>query len=154
MLLIVPQEDRVRQSRMDTFVTSRHCGPDKANNINDMVATDMLPISFVEGTGFRRLLQSLEPSYVPCSRKLITARLHKRYEECAQAIKTELNKATSVALTTDGWTALTTGNYVTIVMKTFITRIRYSTLSASAPRIYKFKLTSDKSEHVAKVNNH
>jgi len=80
-----------RKSRMDTFVTSRHCGPDKANKINDiitdMVATDMLPISFVKGTGFRRLLQSLEPSYVPCSIKLITARLYKRYEECAHAIK-------------------------------------------------------------------
>ena len=33
-----------RQSRMDTFVTSRHCGPDKANKINDMI-TDMVATS-------------------------------------------------------------------------------------------------------------
>jgi len=94
-----------RQSSMSTFVvtsSSHHCRPDKANKISDMitdmVAMDMLPIVFVEGTGFRCLMKFLEPAYIPCSRKMIrpTSRLEKRYGECAAQVKVDLKATTNL----------------------------------------------------------
>jgi len=109
------------QSSMSTFVvtsSSHHCRPDKANKITDMitdmVAIDTLPIAFVEGTGFRRLMEFLEPAYIPCGRKTITSQLEKRYKECAAKVKADLKATTNTALTTDARTTPTTENYVTI----------------------------------------
>ena len=82
------------QRTLDTFIvpsSSRQCPPSRANAITemitDMIAIDMLPISFVKGTGFRRLLRFVEPSYIPCARKLVTSRLEKKYGECATDTK-------------------------------------------------------------------
>lgn len=78
-----------------------------------MIAKDMLPISFVEGEGFRDLMQFLEPEYKIPSRKTITCRLEKLQEESASVLRNNLANAHRVALTTDSWTALTE-SYVTV----------------------------------------
>ncbi len=63
-------------------LTTRHCTPGKAqqitNKLADMIAVDMLPISVVEGTGFRALMAVVEPGYVVPGRKHITSRLEER----------------------------------------------------------------------------
>lgn len=41
----------------------------------------MLPISFVEGKGFRSLMEFVEPDFTVLSRKTITAKLEKLYDD-------------------------------------------------------------------------
>lgn len=59
-------------------------------------------------------MEFVEPGYQMPHRKAVTSRLEKRYKECAEKIKAELNEARAVAITTDGWTALTTESYITV----------------------------------------
>lgn len=82
--------------------------------ITDMVAQDLLPLSFVDGTGFRQLMSCVEPEYHVPSRMTITRQLEARYEACAQGIKDQLSKASYVSITTDGWTSNTTESYITV----------------------------------------
>ena len=49
--------------------------------ITKMIAKDMLPISFVEGEGFRKLMDFVEPEFSVPSRKTITARLEKLFDD-------------------------------------------------------------------------
>ncbi|XP_063743762.1 E3 SUMO-protein ligase ZBED1-like [Eleginops maclovinus] len=79
-----------------------------------MVAKDMLPISFVEGEGFRELMNFVEPEYKVLCRKTITSRLEKLHIENASILRNDLENADKVSLTTDSWTALTTESYVTV----------------------------------------
>ena len=57
------------QRTMETFVSPlvRRCPPSRATEITDllvdMVATDLLPLSSVDGRGFRRLMEFVEPGY-------------------------------------------------------------------------------------------
>jgi len=111
---------RGQQMAMDNFVRPlvRQCPPSRVGEITDlivdMVATDMLPLSFVDGPGFRGLMEFIEPAYNVPRRKSVTTRLEQRYNECVDKIKSELKEAHAVAITTDGWTALTTESYITI----------------------------------------
>lgn len=107
------------QKSMTDFVTAkRKCDNSRKEQITQLVASmvsgDMLPLSFVEGAGFRRLMEFVEPEYSVPSRKTITSRIEKQYEEAATLLKTNLNAAKSVAITTDAWTALTAESYVTV----------------------------------------
>lgn len=76
--------------------------------ITDMITKDMLPLSFVEGEGFRKLMACVEPEYKVPSRKTVTARVESTYDTMASNLKSQLQRAEAVAITTDGWTALTT----------------------------------------------
>jgi hypothetical protein len=79
-----------------------------------MVAQDLLPLSFVDGTGFKQLMQFVEPEYHVPSRMTITRQLEARYDECAKKIKDKLSNVAHVSITTDGWTSNTTESYVTV----------------------------------------
>ena len=79
-----------------------------------MIAKDMLPISFVEGEGFREFMAFVEPEYTVPSRKTVTSRLEKLFDDGASDLRTQLASAKKVSLTTDSWTALTTESYLTI----------------------------------------
>uniref|UniRef100_H2ZY22 HAT C-terminal dimerisation domain-containing protein n=1 Tax=Latimeria chalumnae TaxID=7897 RepID=H2ZY22_LATCH len=79
-----------------------------------LISKDMLPISFVEGDGFKELMEYIEPEYTVPARKTIMARLEKLHIECAAAVSNKLTVAEKVAITTDSWTALNTESYVTI----------------------------------------
>jgi hypothetical protein len=108
------------QRTMETFVSPlvRRCPPSRATEITDlladMVTTDLLPLSCVDGAGFRRLFEFVEPGYQMPHRKAITTRIERRYKDCADKIKADLSEARAVAITTDGWTALTTESYITV----------------------------------------
>jgi hypothetical protein len=108
------------QKTMEGFVNPliRRCPPSRANEITDlladMVATDILPLSFVDGSVFRTLMEYIEPGYHVPHRKAVTSRLEKRYNDCVLRLKSELKQAQSVAITTDGWTSTTTESYVTV----------------------------------------
>uniref|UniRef100_H3B362 HAT C-terminal dimerisation domain-containing protein n=1 Tax=Latimeria chalumnae TaxID=7897 RepID=H3B362_LATCH len=79
-----------------------------------IIAKDMLPISFVEGDGFKELMEYIEPKYTAPARKTIMARLEKLHTECAATVSDKLAIVENVAITTDLWTALNTESYVTI----------------------------------------
>lgn len=74
----------------------------------------MLPLSFVEGEGFKEVLQFLEPDYDIPSRRTITARIELQHESSVSKLKSTLATVDFVAITSDSWTALTTESYVTI----------------------------------------
>ena len=70
-----------------------------------MIVSDYLPLSIVEGTGFRRLLSIVAPDFdVPC-RKTIRGRIIKRYDDEKATLDIDLGAVTSAAITTDTWTS-------------------------------------------------
>jgi hypothetical protein len=73
--------------------------------VGNMFAKDTLPLSFIEGTGFKELMAYVETGYVvPCA-KTIKKRLQFVYEEAKKQICANLVQAPTVALTTDCWTS-------------------------------------------------
>ncbi|XP_064417131.1 E3 SUMO-protein ligase ZBED1-like [Latimeria chalumnae] len=107
-----------KQASIMTFTAlSWRCDQSRAERtvlIAKMIAKDMLPISFVEGNGFKELMEYIEPEYTVPARKTIVARLEKLHTECPAAVSDKLAIAEKVAITTDSWTALNTESYVTI----------------------------------------
>ncbi|XP_073729765.1 E3 SUMO-protein ligase ZBED1-like [Misgurnus anguillicaudatus] len=79
-----------------------------------MIAKDMLPISVVEGDGFRELINFIQPDYSIPSRGTVTNRLKDQYEQKKEELKMALSSVEKIALTTDCWTALTRESYITI----------------------------------------
>lgn len=97
---------------------TRSCDAQRAEKITQgickFIEMDILPLSIVEGNGFRDLIHLLEPAYQIPSRRTITRLVETHYEERKQQLLKELSKAERVALTTDCWTALTAESYITI----------------------------------------
>ncbi|XP_067266309.1 E3 SUMO-protein ligase ZBED1-like [Chanodichthys erythropterus] len=97
---------------------TRSCDAQRAEKITQgickFIEMDILPLSIVEGNGFRELIHLLEPAYQIPSRRTITRLVEIHYEERKQQLFKELSKAERVALTTDCWTALTAESYITI----------------------------------------
>ncbi len=83
-------------------------------NITEMIAKDMLLISFVEGEGFRTLMEFEEPEFTVPSRKTIAARLEKLFDDNVRELRSQLASVGKIALTTHSWTALTTESYIMI----------------------------------------
>lgn len=69
--------------------------------ITKIIAKDMLPVSFVEGEGFRELMKFIEPEYTIPTRKTITTRVEKMHGESATDLRGRLASARTVSLTTD-----------------------------------------------------
>ncbi|KAK0134197.1 Zinc finger BED domain-containing protein 1 [Merluccius polli] len=110
-----------KQARITAFTsptTRRCCDPGRSEKIHrlitEMTAVDMLPLSFVEGKGFNKLLNFLEPEYTVAGRKLIMTKLEVAHANMTAVIKAKMAKAEYVAITSDGWTATTTESYMTI----------------------------------------
>ena len=79
-----------------------------------MVVLDYIPLSIVEGDGFRNLMEIVAPDYtVPC-RNMIRSRIVKRYDDEKISLTSELDSADSVSLTTDTWTSSATESYITV----------------------------------------
>ena len=77
----------------------RRCPPSRATVVTDlladMVATDLLPLSSVDGRRFRRLMEFVE--YQMPHRQALTTTLEKNIKN-VQKIKAELNKTRAVAI--------------------------------------------------------
>lgn len=110
-----------RQSCITSFassVSTRRCDATRAEKISQLITKmmtgDMLPLSFVEGEGFRELMAFVEPEYKLPSQRTTTTKMEKMYEESAVNLRADLQSADKVATNTDSWTALTTESYVTV----------------------------------------
>ena len=107
------------QSKTQTTLSlvSKTCSPSRAKEIDklvaDFVAEDLRPIATVDGSGFKRLLNFLEPSYSVPSRTHIMSLLRKKHVSLKQELLIEV-ASHNLALTTDIWTSRATEAYITI----------------------------------------
>ncbi len=92
---------------------------DRSKNITDKIAMfivkNLRPFSVVSNEGIRALVQTLDPRYTIPSRTYFSeTAIPDMYDQVKADVKLQLSKASSVALTTDGWTSRATESYVTI----------------------------------------
>ena len=72
----------------------------------------MQPLDTIDDKGFRHLLYTFEPRYVPPSRKTITTKYFPQlYQSLKERISALVHSATTVALTTDIWTSRANHGY-------------------------------------------
>ena len=85
-------------------------------SIGLFIAADIRPYSVAENKGFKNMIKVLEPRYeIPSRTHFTTKIVPALYEQQKKIIVDELSKASSVALTTDGWTSRATESYVTVI---------------------------------------
>ena len=93
------------------------CPPERATaitkHIAEFVARDLRPISVVDGQGFTRLLNYLEPGYKVPSRPHVTSICHKMFDSLKEELLAKLDSP-YVSLTTDIWTSRTQQAYLTV----------------------------------------
>ncbi len=87
------------QTSIRDFTIRQKCDKGRAEKmtqlIAEMTAEDLLPISFVEGEGFKRLMNYVEPHYTVPSRKTVTARIDALYEKCACSLERQSVEASA-----------------------------------------------------------
>lgn len=70
------------------------------------IAGDLLPVSLVESSNFKSLVQTLDPRYtLPSRRHFTSTLLHQKTQEVNTAVKSQLQQAKSVCLTIDLWSS-------------------------------------------------
>ena len=83
-------------------------------SIAEYIIHDMCPISTVEGVGFRRLINSMEPRYTIPSRKHFTETVFlKMYDVAKSNLQSKINQIENIAITHDMWTSANTESYGT-----------------------------------------
>lgn len=85
--------------------------------IGVMVAKEFYAFRIVEGKEFRKLLNLLNPSYMPPTRKTVSnSIIPQLHNEALQAVRSKLAETQAVCLTTDGWTSNTNVRYIAITV--------------------------------------
>uniref|UniRef100_UPI003AAC2FE3 zinc finger BED domain-containing protein 4-like n=1 Tax=Centroberyx gerrardi TaxID=166262 RepID=UPI003AAC2FE3 len=79
-----------------------------------MIEKDLLPISMVDGDGFRELLSYIVRNYKTPSAADITHSIEAHFQDKVDALRARLGSVEMVALTTDCWTALPAERYLTV----------------------------------------
>lgn len=79
-----------------------------------MIEKDMLPVSLVNGDGFRELLAFTVQNYKIPSASEITRIIEGHFHEKVEELQVQLSKMDNVALTADFWTALPSQKYITV----------------------------------------
>ncbi|XP_040897497.1 E3 SUMO-protein ligase ZBED1-like [Toxotes jaculatrix] len=82
--------------------------------ISRMIEKDMLPITVVNGDGFRELLAYTVHNYKMPSAGDITRLIEGHFHEKVEELVVQLGKVEKVALTADFWTALPFQRYITV----------------------------------------
>ena len=104
------------KGKIEAFVTKTTCSVIRENKITqliaDFVAQDTRPAAVVEGAGFKKLLNYLEPGYkIPSAVHLVTC-LQKRYSQVKSTVQRKLEEVNYISLTSDIWTSLSTQSYI------------------------------------------
>ena len=80
----------------------------------NLIVTNQLPLSFINSNGFREFMALIEPNYkLPCD-ATFKNRLMFVYDDVRSQIKSELNAASYVSFSTDGWTSRSQDSYITV----------------------------------------
>uniref|UniRef100_A0A1A8KHC2 BED-type domain-containing protein n=1 Tax=Nothobranchius kuhntae TaxID=321403 RepID=A0A1A8KHC2_NOTKU len=85
-----------------------------------MIEKDMMPISVVDGEGFRELLAQIVNGYKMPSAGVVTRFIEGHFHEKTEELRVQLGKVEKVAITADFWAALPFQRYVTVACS-FIT---------------------------------
>lgn len=76
---------------------------------------DLQPLSIVEDEGFQGFVRALNPRYkLPSRKNLIETHLLNMFDECKGKVRETIQNASSVVLTTDMWTSVSTEAYLTV----------------------------------------
>lgn len=101
---------------MDSFTVARNCTVDRANRLNKLVTNiivkDLRPISFVDGSAFRELMDFVEPGYNMPHRTYFTGQIQQLYSSLKDKLSQQMQSAQAVALTSDIWTSPTNESYL------------------------------------------
>lgn len=89
-----------------------------ATLIADMIAIDLLPLSFAENRGFRQLMEAIFPDYIVPGRKAITGVIRKKYNITVEKLNRIIQSST-VAITIDAWSSQTMTSFVTVTIHFF-----------------------------------
>jgi hypothetical protein len=99
---------------------SRHCSTERATEITkriaQFVAMDLRPISIVEGQGFSRLINYIEPGYQIPSRPHLTNICRNLYDSAKIRLLAQINSRPYVSSSTDIWTSRTQQAYLTVTV--------------------------------------
>ncbi|XP_077350555.1 E3 SUMO-protein ligase ZBED1-like isoform X1 [Festucalex cinctus] len=87
---------------------------DLAELLLDMVIEDSQPFTLVDGSGFKKLMKALAPSYILPTRQTLKAMVEKRYKETKDKTKAIVAKASACSLTSDMWTSINTDAYLAV----------------------------------------
>ena len=113
------KDSRKKQSKIGQFLRdARPCSASRSElldkKITKMLVQDLLPLSLVEGGGFRELMATVEPNYSVPSRQTATRRIEVLYGIVKNDLLNELKEVDHIGLTTDSWTSRATESYVTV----------------------------------------
>ena len=79
-----------------------------------MISTNMLPISFADSAGFAKFMEVVEPQYeCPCPTTILK-RLQLVYKEKREKIEKQIEDASSVSVTIDGWSSRKQDSYLSL----------------------------------------
>ncbi|RXN19656.1 zinc finger BED domain-containing 1-like protein [Labeo rohita] len=120
--LASPQPKKTRdptQTTLDNTASKLPSNSVRAQKITESVVhyicKGLCPYSVVENTGFRFMINTLDPRYVIPTRSYMTDKAVPRiYDKVKDDVKSALSSAPQVALTCDGWTSRATEAFVTI----------------------------------------
>lgn len=92
---------------------SYHAKTKYDNSLMELFTKDMQPFSIVEDTGFRKFVNTLNPSYQLPSRKYISnTLLPALYEQKYNSMQEEVKNVRAVTVTTDCWTSLNSDSFM------------------------------------------
>ena len=113
------KNNKAKQTSLFDFSTRSRCSEARSKQITelivDTVILDMHPMRLVEGTGFLKLMNYLEPSYKVPSAMHISKLVHQRHKAAQEKLKIILERnASDISLTTDIWTSVANEAYITV----------------------------------------
>lgn len=86
-----------------------------SQSITRFICKDMHPYCVVENTGFREIINTLEPRYKIPSRQFFSEKfIPELYRSTKEDLQLELSQSAHVTLTTDSWRSCSTVSYVKI----------------------------------------
>ena len=113
-------KSKVSTAKIDTFVSKTICSESHAKKITNLMAEmlvlDLRPAATVEGVGFKRLINYLEPNYRVPSAMHMAKCVTEKYEAAKNTLIGMLKEPTHVALSTDIWTSIATQAYITVTI--------------------------------------
>ena len=108
-----------KQTTLFDYTKHSRCSEARKRNITslilDMVAIDLRPLRLVEGEGFNKLMEYLEPGYKVPSAMHMASLLHRKYKAGYERLKEILKvDPSAISLTTDLWTSIANDSFITV----------------------------------------
>ncbi|XP_077424041.1 E3 SUMO-protein ligase ZBED1-like [Vanacampus margaritifer] len=94
----------------------------------NLIIIDAQPLSLVENEGFRAFVQLLDPTYVIPGRKALKQMLQNKYRVAKDNAVAEIEKTSTVSLTSDMWTSINMDAYLAVTCHFVNEEMQLSTL--------------------------